>query len=112
MEDGKEVLIPRITFIADNTISPFEWSRRQFPIRTSFAITINKSQGQTLDMVGIWLHLPAFNHGQFYVAISRTGDPSTLKIAVKDRGGTPAGHTDNVVYHEVLITHPQNNAVQ
>ena len=63
-------------------------------------------------MVGIWLRLPAFNHGQFYVAISRTGDPSTLKIAIKDRGGTPVGHTDNVVFHEVLIPPPQNNVVQ
>ena len=112
MEDGKQVLIPRITFIADNTISPFEWSRRQFPIRISFAMTINKSQGQTLEMVGIWLRLPAFAHGQFYVAISRTGEPSTLKIAIMDRAGVPEGHTANVVYYEVLIPPPQNDAIQ
>ena len=30
MSNGKEVLIPRIKFIADTTTSPFEWSRRQF----------------------------------------------------------------------------------
>ena len=112
MEDGKEVLIPRITLHSDNTNSPFEWSRRQFPIRISFAMTINKSQGQTLDMVGIWLRLPAFAHGQFYVSISRTGDPSTLKIAIMDRAGVPEGHTANVVYYEVLIPPPQNDAIQ
>ena len=112
MEDGKEVLIPRITLHSDNTNSPFEWSRRQFPIRISFAMTINKSQGQTLEMVGIWLRLPAFAHGQFYVAISRTGEPSTLKIAIMDRAGVPEGHTANVVYYEVLIPPPQNDAIQ
>ena len=30
---------------------PMEWKRRQFPVRTSFAMTINKSQGQSLERV-------------------------------------------------------------
>ena len=36
--------------------------RRQFPIRLGFAMTINKSQGQSFQNVGIFLPSPLFNH--------------------------------------------------
>ena len=49
------VLIPRITFIPKVGEFTFEWQRRQFPVKPAFATTINKSQGQTLKMAGIWL---------------------------------------------------------
>ena len=49
------VLIPRITLIPKVGEFPFEWQRRQFPVKPAFAYTINKSQGQTLKMAGIWL---------------------------------------------------------
>jgi ATP-dependent DNA helicase PIF1 len=32
---------------------PFTLRRRQFPIRLAYAMTINKSQGQTLRNVGL-----------------------------------------------------------
>ncbi|THC89522.1 hypothetical protein EYZ11_011037 [Aspergillus tanneri] len=35
-----------------------------FPVRPCFAITVNKSQGQSLQTVGIDLRVPAFSHGQ------------------------------------------------
>ena len=41
---GKEVLIPRITFRPKEGDFSFLWTRRQFPVRTSFAITINKAR--------------------------------------------------------------------
>ncbi|CAN1159419.1 ATP-dependent DNA helicase PIF1 [Linum perenne] len=37
--------------------------RRQYSIALSFAMTINKSQGQTLDHVGIYLKRQVFTHG-------------------------------------------------
>ena len=52
VESKREVLIPRITFIPKEKEYPFQWSRRQFPVRPAFATTINKSQGQTLKQVG------------------------------------------------------------
>ena len=51
----RTVLIPRITFIPKVGEYPFEWQRRQFPVKPAFATTINKSQGQTLKDVGTWL---------------------------------------------------------
>jgi ATP-dependent DNA helicase PIF1 len=42
---------------------PFILRRRQFPVRPTFGMTINKAQGQTLKMVGIFLPKPVFTHG-------------------------------------------------
>ncbi|EFN60707.1 Uncharacterized ATP-dependent helicase YHR031C, partial [Camponotus floridanus] len=59
-------------------IYPFIFKRRQFPIK--LAMTINKSQGQTFDKVGIDLRKDVFNHGQLYVVFSRVRTWQALKI--------------------------------
>ena len=43
---NRTVLIPRIIFIPKANEYPFEWVRRQFPVKAAFATTINKSQGK------------------------------------------------------------------
>ena len=45
---GERVCIPRIIMSPTDTEWPFTFKRRQFPVRVTFALTINKSQGQTL----------------------------------------------------------------
>ena len=95
------VLIPRITFIPKVNEYPFEWQRRQFPVRPAFAITINKSQGQTLKFAGIWLRGQVFTHGQLYVACSRVGAPNNLKFALMQDQNNKA---DNIVFKEVLLS--------
>ena len=100
---GKDVFIPRITFRPKDGEFSFLWCRRQFPVRAAFAITINKSQGQTLKSIGVWLRHPVFSHGQLYVAVSRVGSPSNLKIAIKYQKEGIQLLTDNVVYKEVLL---------
>lgn len=52
----------------------------QFPIAPAFAITVNKSQGQILDQVCVFLPTPAFTHGQLYVALSRLTDQSKVVV--------------------------------
>ncbi|XP_053571517.1 uncharacterized protein LOC128661269 [Bombina bombina] len=76
------VFIPRIDLAPANTELPFILRRRQFPIKLAFAMTINKSQGQTLDKVGIFLPEPVFSHGQLYVAMSRVRTSSDVKIKI------------------------------
>ena len=100
--DTRKVLIPRITLRPKEREFPFEWSRRQFPVRVCFAMTINKSQGQTLQRVGVWLREPCFGHGQLYVALSRVGSPSAIKFAIKKTEDHPFNYTSNVVYKEVF----------
>lgn len=91
---GEEVLIPRIPMIP--TDLPFEFKRIQFPVRLAFAMTINKSQGQSLQVCGLNLEFPCFSHGQLYVACSRVGKPSALFVYAPDN------KTNNVVYHKAL----------
>lgn len=91
---GENVLIPRIPMIPSDM--PFEFKRLQFPVRLAFAITINKAQGQTLNICGLDLEQPVFSHGQLYVGCSRCGKPSALFINTKD------GKTKNVVYQRAL----------
>ena len=105
---GNTVFIPRICFSTDETI-PFQFTRRQFPVKLAFALTINKSQGQTLTKVGIYLPKPIFNHGGLYVALSRVTDPNNVKLFIKHmksiQGFLQNDHrvyTKNIVYREII----------
>ncbi|XP_016843648.1 uncharacterized protein LOC107981727 [Nasonia vitripennis] len=51
---GNKVFIPRITLNTGESSSlPFILYRKQFPIVLAFAMTINKSQGQSFNSVGL-----------------------------------------------------------
>ncbi|CAJ0930613.1 unnamed protein product [Ranitomeya imitator] len=60
---GQKVLIPRIDLISKDKNLPVQMPWCQFPVMLAFAMTINKSQGQSLDIVGIYLPLTVFSHG-------------------------------------------------
>jgi ATP-dependent DNA helicase PIF1 len=99
---GKVALIPRITCKCEEDL-PFTLYRRQFPLKLAFAMTVNKSQGQTLQNVVLYLPFPVFSHGQLYTAFSRVGDPSCIKVLA--RGGRRqdgSTYTSNVVHHHVV----------
>ena len=56
---GKKILINRIDVIqAGSAVSggrglPWPWVKRAFLVKLAFCCTINKGQGQTLDVVGV-----------------------------------------------------------
>jgi hypothetical protein len=99
---GETVFVPRTALNKTDVKWPFTLQRRQFPIRVCYAMTINKSQGQTLSRVGLYLKKPVFTHGQLYVVISRATSRSGLRILIENDDGSCGTQTRNVVYWEVL----------
>jgi ATP-dependent DNA helicase PIF1 len=101
---GKRALIPRIPLLSSMPQMPFQLIRLQFPVKVAFAMTINKSQGQSMEHLGIYLPSNVFGHGQLYVAFSRAMDRSKIKVLIEPTAGSAEviKTTRNLVYHEVL----------
>jgi hypothetical protein len=93
--------IPRITLSTLEGELPFTLTRKQFPVRLCFAMTINKSQGQSLNRVGIDLRYPTFTHGQLYVAFSRSKNWQKVSVLLAEDNRTQK--TENIVYPELLL---------
>ena len=107
---GQRAFLPRIKHkTTDSAGLPFVLIRKQFPVKLSFALTINKSQGQTIPNVGIYLPKHVFGHGQLYVALSRGVSQRTTKILIKEGKveGEDGEFTRNVVFKEVLLSQSQ-----
>ena len=96
--DGQLRTIPRIKLSSGEKDLTFTLTRKQFPIRLCFAMTINKSQGQSFESVGIDLRAPVFSHGQFYVAVSRVSSASGLCVLLPPDNN----QTTNIVWPEIL----------
>jgi len=97
---GNVVFIPRITLEPSPHTLPIPLRRHQFPVRLAFAMTINKSQGQSVFHVGLDLRTSAFAHGQLYVALSRCTSGTRIKVILNENNVN--GRTANIVYKEVL----------
>ncbi|KAI3710182.1 hypothetical protein L2E82_39956 [Cichorium intybus] len=99
---GNRTFIPRMSLTPSDKKIPFKFKRRQFPLTVCFAMTINKSQGQSLSRVGLFLRQPVFTHGQLYVALSRVKSREGLRLLILDKDNKPTNTTINVVYKEVF----------
>jgi hypothetical protein len=104
---GELVVLCRMDLLSDpESELPVCLRRRQFPIRLAFSMTINKSQGQTLDKVGVLLKTPCFAHGQLYVAVSRCRNRQGLAVVAFDEEGKRIKTATNVVIKQFLLKPP------
>ena len=101
---GKRVFIPRITLSPSENNLPFTLKRLQFPVRLAFSMTINRSQGQTLTKMGLYLPQPVFSHGQLYIALSRIISYQCIKVLIipYDNYHQTNCQTKNIVYSEIF----------
>ena len=97
-----------ITFIPQIMLSPsicsvdftIHLKCQQFPIQLTFAMTINRSQGQSMGHVTIDLHMLAFTHSQLYVVFSHITMSDKIKVLLPT---DPPCQTTNIVYPEILL---------
>ncbi|XP_076953596.1 uncharacterized protein LOC143627717 [Bidens hawaiensis] len=99
---GERISIPRIALTPSDKNIAFKFTRRQYPLSVCFAMTINKSQGQSLNRVGLYLKNDVLSHGQLYVALSRVTSKKGLKILILDKYGKQTSKTTNVVFKEIF----------
>ena len=72
----------------------------------NYAMTINKSHGQTLTEDGIYLPQSVFTHGQLYVPMSRVKSYNHLQFALaspSENFMAMTNYTNNVVFKSALI---------
>ena len=96
---GDIIFLNRVTLYSENDY-PFTFKRRQFPIKLAFAMTINKSQGQTFERIGLDLRKDVFSHGQLYVALSRVRSWNAFKIYLDNQ--FDKGSIKNFVFKELF----------
>jgi hypothetical protein len=98
-QKGKVVPLPRcsVPVSSDNSGLPFDFVRVQFPLVPAYCVSIHKSQGQTLQKVGLCMEYPVFAHGQLYTALSRTSGWENLFVFA------PGDCLINVVQQHVLM---------
>ncbi|XP_046389348.1 uncharacterized protein LOC124158205 [Ischnura elegans] len=97
--------IPRISFRFPFTEgSPLQVLRRQFPLALAYSMTGHKSQGQTIEYVGIDLRTNCFTHGQLYVLLSRVRRPQDIVVLVpQNKIVDGIAYAKNVVFEELLL---------
>ena len=94
---------PRITFRFTLPRSGVTVERRQFPLRPCYAITVNKSQGQTLRRICYDVREHPFAHGQLYVGTSRVRNRRDILMLTRPSHLLDGkALTKNVVYPELL----------
>ena len=106
----KTAWVPRIAMKEEilNQGNCYHLRRIQFPCRLGYALTINKAQGQSLKLAGVFLPTSCFSHGQLYVALSRVGSPDAIRVLLTHdhpyARESDYSATANIVRPDVLLS--------
>ena len=79
------MLIPRIRLLSNIELLSIPLKRLQFPVKLAFAMTINKSQEQSVEHVGINLQISVFFYGQLYMAFLRYTSPFNISVLLPEQ---------------------------
>jgi len=73
LPSGHQAILPRINYVItpDESGLPFTLHRRQYPLISSYALTVHRVQGQSLRRLGIYFSGDVFCHGMLFTAMSR-----------------------------------------
>ncbi|XP_074349335.1 uncharacterized protein LOC141689057 [Apium graveolens] len=93
---GTKHFRPRMELFPTKIKLPFKFIRKQMPLQICYSMTINKSQGQSLEKVGLFLPNSVFTHGQMYVVVSRVTSPEGLKVFINSSNGEATNITPYV----------------
>nr|GEV23946.1 DNA helicase [Tanacetum cinerariifolium] len=101
----QKAYIPRIPLTMKDCKLPFVFKRKQFPVRLCYAMTINKSQGQSLKKIGIYLPEPFFGHGQLTMELANVDDTTQQnkgKIILTDLKITYISKLSSTTYDKTI----------
>ncbi|RCN28648.1 hypothetical protein ANCCAN_25608 [Ancylostoma caninum] len=101
--NNNTTFITRMPLDYEDECTGIAFRRFQFPVKLAFCMTINKSQGQTFEKVGVILRTLSFAHGSTYVALSRSRSKECIRVTAN--WGTPMPKLlkiRNIVYNDVL----------
>ena len=101
--EHRQVVLPRIVFRFTLPRSGVTVEWRQFPVCPRYAITVNKSQGQTLGKICYYVSDHPFAHGQLYVSTSHVRNRRDILMLTRSSHlHDGKALTKNVVYPELL----------
>jgi ATP-dependent DNA helicase PIF1 len=96
--DEKIRLISQIDLFSTKRKLSWIIRRKQFSIRFCFAIIVNKTQDQSLNIINVDLRMSTFFHEQLYVTLSRMTNVSRLCVFLSQNK-----KTKNIIYSKILL---------
>jgi len=101
-EDGRRTYHhSRIMFEFQPRFCSLIMQQKQFPLRLTYATTLNRHQGSTLDRAVIDLRVSPFTYGQLYTCISRVQYQDDIRSYFHDEN--EEGLATNIVYKDLLL---------
>ncbi|XP_010507402.1 PREDICTED: uncharacterized protein LOC104784018 [Camelina sativa] len=102
MDYYAEFLIPKTHMFAAESF-PVSLRRTQYPLTLAFAMTIDKSRGQTFSKVGLYLPSRVLRDGHRYLAISKVkATTGVTQVLITQKDGKPQEDSENVVFKKLF----------